>query len=118
MNHGFVNDSATLEMLHDNALQQQGGDVAVPHAFRVHDDDRPAAAHAEAGRLAALDAGGAEQQSFALEERRQQCVESATAPIGGAEAARAYQHVSRIGLHDGPEEDVRQRSGEDIREIA
>lgn len=99
MNHRLIDDSPVPKVLDDNSLQHLRSDVAVPHPFRVHDDNRPAAADAEAWRLAALDAARAEKQSFPLEEHGKERVESATRAIGRAEAARADQHVSRVRLH-------------------
>ena len=95
----LVDDPSLPQMLLDDPFKKGRSHLAVPYPFRVHDDDRPAAAHAEARRFAALDAGGAEEQSFTLEQRRQQRVQRATTAVGGAEAARAHQQVSRIGLH-------------------
>src|SRR5687768_13871948 len=99
MNHGFVDDSTVTEVLDDDALQQLRSHVSVPHAFRVHDGNRPATADAEAWRLAPLDAVRPEEQSFSLEQDGQERVEHTTRPIGRAEASRTHEHVSRVRLH-------------------
>ena len=99
MDDRLVDDSPVPEVLDDNSLQHLRRHVAVPDSFRIHDDNRPAAADAEAWRLAALDAAGAEEQSFTLEEHGKERVECATCAIGRAESARADQHVSRVRLH-------------------
>jgi hypothetical protein len=82
MNYGFIDDMSLPEVLHDDALQQLRSHASVPHALRVHDDDRPAAAHAEAWRLAALDAVGSEEQSFTLEQHGKERIERTTRALG------------------------------------
>ena len=67
MNYGFLDDPALAEMLDDDPLEQRRADVAVPHTFGINNDNGPAPAHAKAWRFAALDARGAEEQSFTLE---------------------------------------------------
>ena len=99
MDDRFVDDFPVPEVLDDNALQHLRRHVAVPHPFRIHDDNRPAAADAEAWGLAALHAAGAEKQPFALEEHGKERVERTTCAIGRAEATRADQYVSRVRLH-------------------
>lgn len=107
MNDGLFDGLAVPQMLDNYPLEERRSYVSVPDPFRVHDHDRPAAAHAKAWGFPALHAGGAEEQAFALQQRREQRVECATAAIRGAEAARAYQHMSRVWLHgreDTPDE--------------
>ena len=99
MDDGLFDNPPLPQMLDHDPFKESGCDLAVPYAVRVHDDDGPAAAHAEARRFTALDAAGAEQQSFTLEECWQQRVQRATATIGRAKAARTHQQVSRIRLH-------------------
>jgi hypothetical protein len=43
-------------MFNDDSLEQLGSDSTVPHTFRIHDNDRTAAAYAEAWSFAALHA--------------------------------------------------------------
>ena len=99
MDDGLLDDLAVSQMLDNYPLEEARSHLSIPYSFRVHDHDRPAAAHAKAWGLAALHAGGAEEQTFALQQRRKQRVECAAAAIGGAEAASAHQHVSRVWLH-------------------
>lgn len=47
----LVDDHTALEVLNHNPLQQLGGYMVVPHAFRVHRHDGPAPAHSQARRL-------------------------------------------------------------------
>ena len=70
MNHGLVDDSPVTEMLHHDSFKETGSHLTIPDPLRIHDHNRPAAANAEAWRLAALDAAGAEEQSFTLEQHR------------------------------------------------
>jgi hypothetical protein len=82
MNYGFIDDMSIAQVLHHDALQQLRSHTSVPHALRIHDDNRPAAAHAEAWCLAALDAMGSEEQSFTLEEHGQERIERTTRALG------------------------------------
>jgi hypothetical protein len=99
MDYGFLDNPAFAEMLDDDALQQLRRHKAVPHAFRVDDDNRAAAAHAEARRLAALHPARAEEEAFSLEKCREKRVERGTFAIGRAETAGTHEHVARIRLH-------------------
>lgn len=67
MDNGFVDDPSPAEMLDNDPLEERRADGAIPYTLRIDHHDRPAPAHAEAWRFAALDARGAEQQSFTLE---------------------------------------------------
>ena len=99
MNYCLVDNPTVAQMLCHNPLQEHRRYVPIPNSFRVHDHDRTAAAHAKAWGLPPFHAGGAEEQAFALQQHREQRVECAPAAIRGAEAARAYQHMSRVWLH-------------------
>ena len=99
MEHCLAHNAPSAEMLYDDSLEQRRRDAAVPHAFRVHDDDGPARAHPETGRLAALDPVGPEEQAFTLQQRRQQSIELGAAPVGRAESAHAHQYMARVRLH-------------------
>ena len=99
MDDCLVDNPTVAQMLDNYPLEERGSYVPIPDPFRVHDHDRPAAAHAKAWGFPPLHAGGAEEQAFALEQHREQRIERAAAAIGGAEAARAYQDVSRVWLH-------------------
>ena len=67
MNHSLLDNPPPAEMLDDDPLQQRRTHRPVPNSLGIHHDDRSAPAHAKAWRLAALDARGAEEQSFTLE---------------------------------------------------
>jgi hypothetical protein len=103
MDYSFVDDPPIAQVLYDDALQQRRSDSTVPHPLRIHDHNRPTAADAEAGSFAALDTVGAKEQSFPLEQQREQRVQRATAAVGRAKTTCAHQHVSRIGLHGADE---------------
>ena len=68
MKYRFINGLSTLEVLNDDSLEQRGCNLRIPDAFRIHDDDRPVAAHAETRSLAAFHAPWAEEQIFPLQE--------------------------------------------------
>ena len=68
----LINRVSMLEMLYHDALQQVRGHAGIPDAIRIHDDDGPCRADAEAWRFAALDALGAEEKILALEQLREQ----------------------------------------------
>ena len=97
--HGLLDDSAVHEMLDDDSLEQRRCDAGIPDSIRVHDDDRPAAADAEARRLAALHAVGSEEKAMALEESWQQPIELTAPAIRRAEAADTYENVSGVRIH-------------------
>ncbi len=97
--NGLLNWLPILEVLDDDSLEQRGCDLRIPNAIRIHDDDRPIAAHSEARRLSALHTSRAEEQILSLQEIGEQRVELASATVGRAEIARAHQHVTRILLH-------------------
>ena len=61
-------------MLDDDPFQQRRCHPAVPHALRIHDDDRSAGANAKTRRLTTLHARGPEQQPLALEQRGQEAL--------------------------------------------
>jgi hypothetical protein len=71
MNYRLVDDPSVAQVFNDNAFQENGRYLAVPHPLGVHDDNRPTTADTEAGRFASFDATGPEKQSFALQEQRQ-----------------------------------------------
>ena len=96
----LINRMSVLQMLYYNALQQVRRHAGIPDAFRIHDDDRSAGAHAEAGRLAALHPTRTEKQTFALEQPREGGVERAALAVRRAEPADAHEHVACIRLHD------------------
>ena len=66
--HGLSNGFSTLQVLHNDALQQRRRYPRVPDAFGINDDDGTIAAYAKTRRFASLDPRGAEQQVFALEQ--------------------------------------------------
>jgi hypothetical protein len=101
MKHGLLDDATVAEMLDDDALEQRRCHTRIPHALGVHGDDRPSAAHAEAGRLTPLHAAGPEEQPLALKQRGKLRIESATPTVRRAEAADAHEDVAAVGLHDG-----------------
>ena len=100
MNHGIIDDPPPAEMLGDDPLEQRRTHLAVPHAFRVYHDDRPAPAHAKARCFPALDARRTEQESLTLEQSGKHRVQLAAAPVGRAEATSTHQDVSRVRFHD------------------
>jgi len=81
MEHRLLDYTPVAKMLDHDSLEERRRDPRVPDSFRVHDHDRTIAAHAEARRLTPLHAFRTEQESFALQERRQQAVELAAALI-------------------------------------
>lgn len=100
MKHRLLDDMSVAQVLHDDPLEQRGGDSGVPDAFRIHHHDGPAGTDAQAGRLAALHAPRAKQEVFALEQPREQRIQGAPFPVRGAVAASADEHVARIRLHE------------------
>lgn len=99
MKNGLLNRLPTLEVLDDDSLEQRGCDLRIPNAIRIHDDDRPIAAHSEARRLSALHSARAEEQVLSLQELGEQRVELASATVGRTEIARTHEYVTRILLH-------------------
>src|SRR5213595_3364351 len=86
-------------MFGDDALEQRGRHSAIPDALRIHNHDRPAGADAEAGRLTALDAAGAKQETLALQQFGEHRIELAPTAIRGAIAAGAHDDVAAIRFH-------------------
>ena len=99
MENSVFHNSPVAKVLDHDALEQRGSDRGVPNALWIHDDDWPIAAHAEAGRLPALNATRPEQESLALQERWKQAIELTTALIGRAESPNAHEHVARVRVH-------------------
>lgn len=54
-------------MFNDDSLQKLRCNSAVPHAFRINDNDRATSTHAQAGSLSALYACGAKEKVLTLE---------------------------------------------------
>jgi thiosulfate/3-mercaptopyruvate sulfurtransferase len=102
MKNGFFDRPIVLEMLDDDAPQQIRSHLRVPDPFGIDHYDRPVAANAEAGSLAALDAMRAEEQALALQEIRQQRVQLTAASFRRAETPGADKDVPRVGLHSRP----------------
>jgi hypothetical protein len=88
-------------MLDHDPLEERRAHLAVPHTFRINDDNGAPTTHTKAWRFAALDPRGAEEESLALEQTGEQRVQLATAPIGRAEATGTHQDVSRVRFHEG-----------------
>ena len=82
MKNGVFDDAAVAEMFDHNALQKLRRDARVPDAFRVHDDDRPTDADAEARRLAALHSSRPEEKVFTLEELREETIQRSAPTVG------------------------------------
>jgi hypothetical protein len=57
----------SLEMLDDDSLEKIRRHFGIPDALGIDDDDRPAAAHAEAGRLSTLNSVRPEKQILSLQ---------------------------------------------------
>ena len=106
MKNCFVHHASIAEMLDDNSLQELGCDAGVPHAFGIHDDDRPAGADTEARGFASLYACRPEEQILALEQAREKAVERSAPAIRRAEPASADEHVSAVCLHMRPANEV------------
>src|SRR5688572_16759747 len=100
MEYGLLDGPSTLQVLRHDPFEKLRSDVAVPDAFRIHDDDRTTPAHAEAGRFATLHASRTEEQSFALEKAGQLRIQRATAAIGRTEPSRAHQHVPAVRFEE------------------
>ena len=96
---GFFHNSAVLEMLDDDPVEELRGDVMIPDAVGVDDENGAIFADAEAWGLAPFDAGGAEEEVFALEERGELAVEGAATAIGGAVSTGADEDVTRVRFH-------------------
>src|SRR5437667_1967469 len=62
MEHRFLDDFPLLQVLFHDPLEQRRSDVCVPNSVGVNHDDRSALTNAEAGSLAALDTGRAEEK--------------------------------------------------------
>jgi len=99
MEHRIFDHAAVAQMLDDDPLEQFGRDPGIPHPFRVYHDDRAAGADTETGRLTPLHPSRPEEQSFALQQRRQQPIERPPVVVGRAVPARAHEHVPRVRLH-------------------
>src|SRR3982751_3746697 len=85
-------------MLDDNALEQLGRDMAVPHAVGIHHDNGSTRADAEARSLTSLHTTRAEEQPFPIEQRGQSRVELTAPSIRSTESTHAHQHVTRVRL--------------------
>src|SRR6266550_4254170 len=99
MKNRLSNRFPVLEMLDHYSLQQLGRDLGIPNPFRVNDDDRPVAAHAEAGRLTTLHTLRSKEEILALQQLREQRIDLVAATVGRAEVTGAHEHVSGVPLH-------------------
>jgi len=70
--NSLINRLPALEVLDDYSLEQRRRDVRIPDAFRIDDDDRSIAAHAQTWSLTALHAPRAEEQILSLQELGEQ----------------------------------------------
>lgn len=66
MKDGFLDHAPTLEVFHNDALQQLWSDRCVPNALRIYHHYRTAFAHAQTWRFAPLHALGPEKEPLAL----------------------------------------------------
>jgi hypothetical protein len=82
MKNRLFNRLSTLEVFDNDSLEKRRRYLRIPDSFRVHDDDWPVAAHAEARSLASLYALWSEEQVFSLEELGEHRIELAAAPVG------------------------------------
>jgi len=99
MKHGVVDHPAVSKMLDNDPLQKGRRHSVIPDAFRIHNKDRAARTDAEARCLAAFHPVRPEQQTLALQERRQQTIKVGAPPVGGTESADANEHVPTVGVH-------------------
>ena len=72
---------SVFQVFNDDSLEKFGRYVRIPHAFRIDNDDRAAAADTEARCFATLNAGGTEQQVLPVQQRGQLGIEAASATI-------------------------------------
>lgn len=94
MKHRILDHATVAQMFNDDPLEQGRSHAGVPYALRVDDDDRTACTDAKAGCFAALYAPRAEQQTFALEQRREQPVQLSTRLIRRTKAADTHENVA------------------------
>ena len=99
MKDRLINGFSVFEVLDDDSLQQRRCHLSVPDALGIHHNDRSVATHAQARGLTALYALRAKEKILALEQVGQQRVKLASATVGRAEIACAYEHVMRVRLH-------------------
>jgi hypothetical protein len=95
----LINWFSLFEVFNNDSLQERRCNLGIPDAFRVYDDDRSVAAHAEAWCLASLHPSRAEEQIFSLQELREQRIQLAAAAVGRAEISGAHKHMPRIRIH-------------------
>src|SRR5207237_7972334 len=95
MKYVLIYRLAVLEMLDHDSLEQLRGHARIPDALRVHDDDRPVAADAEAGCLAALHSLRSEEESLALQELCETRIELPSAAAARPDVAGASAHRPR-----------------------
>ena len=69
-------------MLDDDALEQRRCHAAIPDALGIDHDNRTTRAHAETGRLAAFHPTGTEEETLALEQCGEECVQLTSTAIG------------------------------------
>ena len=82
MKNRLFHDVPVTEVLYHNPLEHRRRHARVPHPLRVHHHDRAAGTDAETRRLTALHAACPEQETFTLEQLREQTVEDAAATVG------------------------------------
>ena len=99
MEYRFLHNVPIPQVLYDDALEERQGHAGVPDALRIHHEDGPRSAYAQAGRFSALHPPCSKQQSLALQQSRELCVDPPSVPAWGAEAPDADKHMAGIWLH-------------------
>ena len=88
-------------MLDDDALQEGGGHTLVPHPARIHDDDRPTRADAEARRLPAFHARRPKEQVLARQQSGELRIQLPPPTVRRTVGPRAHEDMPAVRIERG-----------------
>ena len=98
MKHGVLDHVAVTQVLDDDPLKQRRSHTPIPDSFRIHRHDWSSFANAQTRGFAPLHASRPEQQSLALEQFGEPCIQRAPSPLRGTKGPGADENVEAVGF--------------------
>ncbi len=99
MEYSICHNPAITQVLDNDAFEELRCHPCIPDTFRIDHHDGASSTNAEARCFTAFDAGGSEEKTLTLKQRREQGIQRSAPAVGRAEAASANEHMARVWLH-------------------
>lgn len=81
MENRVFDNTAVLEVFHDDAFEDLRRDTRIPDSIRVDDHDRPSGAYAQTGSFTPLDTLRSEQETFPVKQVGEKRIKGASLAV-------------------------------------